>query len=188
MAYNSVLGPLISMATFVGSMGNVPLAAVLWGSGFAFAGVIAFIYADLIVPQLIRIYRKIWGKKIGNRLTVILFVSMASTGVIVYYIFAVSGLVPDPEVVEVGEGFTLLGYQPVTILNVVFLAVALAFTGLLVRGRKGAPGDRVVDDPVTGAELTVKDAPYCTVHDESIYYFESEDSRAEFRESPDRYL
>lgn len=56
-----------------------------------------------------------------------------------------------------------------------------------MRGRKGAPGDRVVEDPVTGTELTVKNADYCTVYEESIYYFESEDSRAEFRGSPEEY-
>ena len=188
VAYNSVLGPLISMATFVGSIGNIPLAAVLWGSGFAFAGVIAFIYADLIVPQLIRIYRKIWGKKIGNRLTVILFVSMATTGIIVYYLFVVSGLVPDPEIAEVGEGITVMGVEPVTILNIVFLLIAVGFIGLLVRGRKEAPGDREVVDPVTGTKITVKHADYCTVYDESIYYFESDDSRTEFLQSPERYL
>ena len=187
IVYNSVLGPLISMATFVGSIGNVPLAAVLWGSGFAFAGVIAFIYADLIVPQLIRIYRKIWGKKIGTRITIILFVSMATTGIIIYYLFAVLGLIPDLDIAETGAGVTIFGFEPVTILNLVFLLIALGFVGLLVRGRKGAPGDRVVEDPVTGTELTVKNADYCTVYEESIYYFESEDSRAEFRGSPEEY-
>ncbi|MWV39977.1 YHS domain-containing protein [Natrialba sp. INN-245] len=187
IVYNSVLGPLISMATFVGSIGNVPLAAVLWGSGFAFAGVIAFIYADLIVPQLIRIYRKIWGKKIGTRITIILFVSMATTGIIIYYLFAVLGLIPDLDIAETGAGVTIFGFEPVTILNLVFLLIALGFVVLLVRGRKGTPGDRVVEDPVTGTELTVKNADYCTVYEESIYYFESEDSRAEFRESPKEY-
>lgn len=188
IVYNSVLGPLISMATFVGSMGNVPLAAVLWGSGFTFAGVMAFIYADLIVPQLIRIYRKIWGKKIGNRLTVILFVSMALTGIIVYYIFSFFGLVPDFDLAEPGVGVTIFGVEPATILNIVFLLVALVFVVLLVQGRKGAQGDRVVEDPVTGGEITVKHADYCTVHDESIYYFENDESRSEFLQSPERYL
>lgn len=188
VVYNSVLGPLISLATFVGSIGNVPLAAVLWSSGFAFAGVIAFIYADLIVPQLILIYRKIFGKKIGNRLTAILFVSMATTGVIVYYLFAVLGLVPDAEVTTQREAFTVFGVTPTTVLNVLFLLVGVVFVALLVRGRRGAPGDRTVEDPVKGTEITVKDADYCTVYDESIYYFESEESRTEFKESPEAYL
>lgn len=188
IAYNSVLGPLISMTTFVGSIGNVPLAAVLWGSGFAFAGVIAFVYADLIVPQLILIYRKIFGKKIGNRLTVILFVSMASTGFIVYYLFSFLGLVPEGAGVSDGDAFTVFGVTPTAILNLLFILVAAVFAGLLVRGRKDAPGDRTVEDPVTGAELTVKKADFCTVHDESIYYFESNESRERFNESPDEYL
>ncbi|MDG5819552.1 permease [Natronococcus sp. A-GB7] len=188
VAYNSVLGPLISVATFVGSMGNVPLAAVLWESGFAFAGVIAFLYADLIVPQLIRIYRKIWGKKIGTRISIILFVSMATTGFIVYYLFAAVGLIPDTALEPTGEGVTILGFEPITILNVLFLMIGVGFIALLIRGRKGAPGDRAVEDPVTGTDITVKKADYCTVHDESIYYFESDDSRAQFRESPESYL
>ena len=188
VAYNSVLGPLISVATFVGSMGNVPLAAVLWGSGFAFAGVIAFLYADLIVPQLIRIYRKIWGKKIGTRISIILFVSMATTGFIVYYLFAALGLIPDATLESTGEGVTILGLEPVTILNVVFLLIGAGFLALLVRGRKDAPGDRVVEDPVTGTDITVKNADYCTVYDESIYYFGSDDSRERFKKSPESYL
>ncbi|SIS03802.1 permease [Natronorubrum thiooxidans] len=188
IAYNSVLGPLISLATFVGSIGNVPLAAVLWSSGFAFAGVIAFLYADLIVPQLIRIYRKIFGKKIGTRLSIILFVSMAMTGFIVYYLFTAVGLVPDPTVTDARDGITIFGFEPVTILNGLFLLIAVGFGVLLVRGRKGAPGDQTVHDPVTGAELTVKDTDFCTVYDESIYYFESEHSRKQFRNSPEAYL
>ncbi len=188
VAYNSVLGPLISVATFVGSMGNVPLAAVLWGSGFAFAGVIAFLYADLIVPQLIRIYRKIWGKKIGTRISIILFVSMATTGFIVYYLFAAVGLIPEVALEPTGEGVTILGVEPVTILNVLFLLIGAGFLTLLMRGRKGTPGDRIVEDPVTGADVTVKNADYCTVHDESIYYFESEESRTQFKQAPESYL
>ncbi|MCX2819824.1 permease [Haladaptatus sp. F3-133] len=186
--YNSILGPLISVATFVASIGNVPLAAVLWNSGFAFAGVVAFIYADLIVPQLILIYRKIFGEKIGTRLTLILFVSMATTGVIVYYLFAFLGLVPDAAVTSEGEPFTLFGLTPTTILNLVFLLIGLVFLVLLVTGRRGAPGDRVVQDPVTEADITVKNADYCTVYDESIYYFETEESREKFKSSPEEYI
>jgi uncharacterized membrane protein YraQ (UPF0718 family) len=188
IAYNSVLGPLISMATFVGSIGNVPLAAVLWGSGFAFAGVIAFVYADLIVPQLILIYRKIFGSKIGNRLTVILFVSMASTGFIVYYLFSFLGLIPEAGAVSEGDTFTVFGVTPTAIMNVLFLLVAAVFAGILVRGRKNAPGDRTVEDPVTGAEMTVKNVDFCTVHDDSIYYFESDESRQKFNDAPYEYL
>jgi len=54
--------------------------------------------------------------------------------------------------------------------------------------QKSASGDRVVEDPVIGTNITVKNAEYCTVHDESIYYFENKDSRTQFQESPEAYL
>lgn len=188
VAYNSVLGPIICMLTFVGSIGNVPLGAVLWGSGFAFAGVIAFIYADLIVPQLIQIYRKIFGKKIGTRLSAILFVSMATTGLIVFYLFDLLGLVPTAADFSAGSGAEVAGISPMVILNIVFLAVALAFGYLLVKGKRKAPEERVVEDPVTGAQMAAKDAPYCTEYDGTLYYFESEESRDRFRQSRDDFL
>ena len=186
--YSSAVGPLVSLVAFVGSMGNIPLAAVLWGSGFLFAGVIAYIYADLIVPQLIHIYRQIFGTQIGNRLTFILYISMATAGFLVYYLFAAFDLIPDVTVADPGAGMEVFGIDPILIMNLLFILIGLVFVALVVRGRKGAAGDRGVEDPVTGAELTVKHADYCTVYDESIYYFESKDSRSTFLQSPERYL
>jgi len=188
VVYSSAVGPLVSLVAFVGSMGNIPLAAVLWGSGFLFAGVIAYIYADLIVPQLILIYRQIFGTNIGNRLTVILYASMATAGFLVYYLFAMLGLIPDVDVADPGAGMELFGVDLILVMNVLFMLIALGFVALVIRGRQGAPGDQVVNDPVTGDEITVKDAEYCTVYDESIYYFESENSRAEFWDEPEAYL
>ncbi len=188
VGYNSLLGPIICSLTFVGSIGNVPLAAVLWGSGFAFAGVIAFIYADLIVPQLIRIYRKIFGKMIGTRLTVILYVSMAAAGLIVFYLFDAVGLVPAVGEAAAREGVTLFGVSPRTILNAVFLAVAAGFGFVLYRGKRKSPEDRIVEDPVTGTEMAVGEADYCTVYEETIYYFESDESRQQFRRDREDFL
>jgi len=186
--YSSAVGPLVSLVAFVGSMGNIPLAAVLWGSGFLFAGVIAYIYADLIVPQLILIYRQIFGTTIGNRLTLILYISMATAGFVVYYLFDALNLIPDIAVADPGAGLTVFGVDPIMIMNVLFVLIGLGFVWLVIRGRKQTPGDRTVKDPVTGAALIVKDADYCTVYDESIYYFESDESRQQFRESPESHL
>ncbi|MFA9517965.1 hypothetical protein ACERIT_12230 [Halopenitus sp. H-Gu1] len=136
----------------------------------------------------IRIYRKIFGTTIGTRISVILFVSMAATGFFIYYLFNALGLFPTHVAAEQNGGVQIFGVKPVTILNVVFLGIGVVFVVLLVRGRKGAPGDRVVNDPVTGAELVVKDAECCTVHDESIYYFDSEESRTQFKNDPSTYL
>ena len=186
--YSSAVGPLVSLVAFVGSMGNIPLAAVLWGSGFLFAGVIAYIYADLIVPQLILLYRQIFGTTIGNRLTIILYLSMATAGFIVYHLFAALDLIPDAAVADPGAGLAVAGVDVVVVMNALFLLIAVGFVWLVVRGRRDAPGDRTVNDPVTGGELTVKSADYCTVYDESIYYFESDESREQFKQSPESYL
>jgi uncharacterized membrane protein YraQ (UPF0718 family) len=186
--YNSLLGPIICSLTFVGSVGNVPLAAVLWESGFVFAGVIAFIYADLIVPQLIRIYRKIFGKMIGTRLSIILYVSMAAAGFVVFYLFDAIGLVPAIHETVAREGTTVFGVSPQTILNVVFLGVAAVFGLVLYKGKRKSPEDRIVEDPVTGTEMPVGEADYCTVYEETIYYFESDESREQFRREHEDFL
>ena len=109
---------------------------------------------------------------------------MAITGFIIYYLFKVINLVPQHVAADPTGGVQIFGFEPVTILTIVFILIGAVFIALLVRGRKGALDDRVVEDPVTGAELTVKDADYCTVYDESIYYFESEESRGTTPRSP----
>ncbi|HTX22773.1 MAG TPA: permease [Candidatus Aquilonibacter sp.] len=91
---NAVVGPLIGALSFTCSCGNIPLASVLWSGGISFGGVISFIYADLIIIPLIFIYRKYYGGKAALYLTAILFVSMASAGIIVDLIFSALGLIP----------------------------------------------------------------------------------------------
>jgi uncharacterized membrane protein YraQ (UPF0718 family) len=80
---NAVVGPLIGVASFACSCGNIPLASVLWSGGISFGGVISFIYADLIIIPLILIYRKYYGAKAALYITGVLFVSMVSAGIIV---------------------------------------------------------------------------------------------------------
>lgn len=92
---NSIVGPLIAVASFVCSIGNIPLASLLWSDGISFGGVISFIYADLIIIPLIFIYRKYYGTKATLYITVILFVSMVSAGIIVDLLFGALGLIPN---------------------------------------------------------------------------------------------
>jgi uncharacterized membrane protein YraQ (UPF0718 family) len=92
---NAVVGPLIAVASFVCSIGNIPLASLLWSSGISFGGVISFIYADLIIIPLILIYRKYYGAKAALYITAVLFVSMVSAGIIVDLLFAGLGLIPN---------------------------------------------------------------------------------------------
>jgi hypothetical protein len=91
---NAIVGPLIAVASFVCSVGNIPLASLLWSSGISFGGVISFIYADLIIIPLILIYRKYYGTKAALYITAILFVSMVIAGIIVDLLFGLLGLIP----------------------------------------------------------------------------------------------
>jgi uncharacterized protein len=91
---NAVVGPLIAVASFVCSIGNIPLASLLWSGGISFGGVISFIYADLIIIPLILIYSKYYGTKAAIYITGILFVSMVSAGIIVDLFFTTLRLIP----------------------------------------------------------------------------------------------
>jgi uncharacterized membrane protein YraQ (UPF0718 family) len=92
---NSIIGPLIAVASFVCSIGNIPLASVLWSGGISFGGVISFIYADLIIIPLILIYRKYYGAKAALYITTVLFISMVGAGIIVDLLFGALGLIPN---------------------------------------------------------------------------------------------
>jgi uncharacterized membrane protein YraQ (UPF0718 family) len=92
---NAILGPIIAIASFVCSIGNIPLASILWSSGISFGGVISFIYADLIVIPLIFIYGKYYGLKAASYIVTVLFVSMAVSGIIVDLIFSALHLIPS---------------------------------------------------------------------------------------------
>jgi uncharacterized membrane protein YraQ (UPF0718 family) len=91
---NAVVGPLIATASFVCSIGNLPLASLLWSSGISFGGVISFIYADLIIIPLILIYRKYYGTKAALYITANFFISMVGAGIIVDLLFNAIGFIP----------------------------------------------------------------------------------------------
>jgi len=92
---NVLVGPLIAILSFVCSVGNVPLAAVLWSGGISFAGVIAFIFADLIVLTIVAAYRKFYGTKFALRITALMFVTMVIAALIVDLVFGLAGLIPE---------------------------------------------------------------------------------------------
>ncbi|HEY6398857.1 MAG TPA: permease [Solirubrobacteraceae bacterium] len=91
---NVILGPIVAMLSFVCSVGNIPLAAVLWSGGISFAGVLAFIFADLIVLPIIAIYRKYYGIRFALRITALMFVVMVLAALIVDGLFSGLGLIP----------------------------------------------------------------------------------------------
>ncbi|HEY2552156.1 MAG TPA: permease [Streptosporangiaceae bacterium] len=126
--WGPIIGPVISVLSFVCSIGNVPLAAVLWNGGISFGGVISFIFADLIIIPILIIYRKYYGTRIMLVLTGIFFCTMVAAGYIVEFLFGGLGLIPAERNAKVGESAIHWNYT--TVLNIIFLLLAAA---LLVR-------------------------------------------------------
>ena len=120
--WGPVVGPVVAMLSFVCSIGNVPLAAVLWNGGISFGGVISFIFADLIVLPILNIYRKYYAGRMTLFLLVSSYVAMALAGLIVELLFLAAGLVPSERQAIVLEPHVTLNYT--TVLNIVFLVLA----------------------------------------------------------------
>ena len=120
--WGPLVGPLISVFSFVCSIGNVPLAAVLWNGGLSFGGVLAFIFADLIILPILNIYRKYYGRRMAAFLGVTFYVAMAGAAYFVEALFGVLGLIPAGRHALVVEASVQLDYT--TVLNVIFLVLA----------------------------------------------------------------
>ncbi len=125
---NAIVGPIVAVASFVCSVGNIPLASLLWASGCGFGGVIAFIYGDLIVLPLIAAYGKYYGGKAAAYITGVLFVSMVGAGIIVDLLFAAFGLIPPSANAEPAMAHASFEWNYTTWLNV----VAIITGGILV--------------------------------------------------------
>ena len=91
---NVIVGPIIAVLSFVCSVGNVPLAAVLWSGGISFAGVMAFIFADLIVIPIVLAYRKYYGLSFALRITALMLLTMILAALIVDGLFSAADLIP----------------------------------------------------------------------------------------------
>jgi uncharacterized protein len=126
--WGPIVGPVISLLSFVCSIGNVPLAGVLWNGGISFGGVVAFIFADLIIIPILVIYRKYYGTRMMLVLLGIFYATMVIAGYIVEFLFGGLGLIPAERAAHVGDQGIQWNYT--TVLNIIFLLVAAA---LLVR-------------------------------------------------------
>jgi uncharacterized membrane protein YraQ (UPF0718 family) len=120
--WGPLVGPLVAVLSFVCSVGNIPLAAVLWNGGISFGGVIAFIYADLIVLPIIDIYRKYYGWKVTALIIAVFYVAMAGAALIVEFLFQGLGLIPQHRAAQIVE--TSITFDYTTVLNIIFLALA----------------------------------------------------------------
>jgi uncharacterized membrane protein YraQ (UPF0718 family) len=121
--WGPIIGPFISMISFVCSVGNVPLAAVLWNGGISFGGVIAFIFADLIIVPILNIYRKYYGGRMSLYLLAVSYAAMALAGFLIGELFRVTGLVPAHRTVQILQSHPELNYT--TVLDIAFLALAV---------------------------------------------------------------
>jgi uncharacterized membrane protein YraQ (UPF0718 family) len=121
--WGPIIGPLVAIFSFVCSVGNIPLAAVLWNGGISFGGVIAFIYADLIVLPILDIYRKYYSWKVAGLIAVVFYVAMAAAALMIELIFQLLGLIPSQRSAQIVEASISLNYT--TVLNVIFLLIAL---------------------------------------------------------------
>jgi uncharacterized membrane protein YraQ (UPF0718 family) len=119
--WGPLIGPVISMLSFVCSIGNVPLAAVLWGSGISFGGVISFIFADLLIPPILNIYRKYYGGRVALYLAVVSYLAMALAGFLISLAFKVLGWVPTRHPFDFAQAVPTWNYT--TVLNLLFLVL-----------------------------------------------------------------
>ena len=129
--WGPIVGPLVAVLSFVCSVGNIPLAAVLWNGGISFGGVIAFIYADLIVFPIINIYRKYYGWKVTALIVAVFYIAMALAALIVEFLFSLLRLIPQHRSAQIVETTISLNYT--TMLNVLFLAIAAFLLGRFFR-------------------------------------------------------
>ncbi|MBY8828023.1 permease [Hephaestia mangrovi] len=131
---NALIGPIVAMLTFVCSVGNIPLAAVLWGGGASFGGVIAFIYGDLIVLPLLDVYRRYFGWKMAAYIGLVLFASMAGAAIVIDLAFTAIGIVPH-HATDIRAMLTSFSIDYTFWLNLIFGLLGLA---LFIVSRRSA--------------------------------------------------
>ncbi len=161
---NVIVGPIVAVLSFVCSVGNIPLAAVLWSGGIGFGGVIAFVFADLIVLPIALAYRKYYGSRYAVRILALMFVTIVIAALIVDGLFAAAGLIPATRPTR-AEVFGAVTIDYTLVLNAL---ATIAFATLLgLTRRRGAI------DPVCGMRIDRASAIE-RVTDERSYWFCSE--------------
>lgn len=143
--WGPIIGPLVAIVSFVCSIGNVPLAAVLWNGGISFGGVLAFIFADLIVLPILDIYRKYYGWKMAGFLLASFYATMVAAGLTVEFLFDGLGLIPTERNAKVVEASVTWNYT--TFLNIIFLAFGALLVSRYFRRGGGLAMLRMMDEP-----------------------------------------
>ena len=162
MIENVIVGPIIAVISFVCSVGNVPLAAVLWSGGISFAGVLAFLFADLIVIPILLIYRKYYGTRFTVRITALMFVTMVIAALIVDGIFSALGLIPTGPRPTRADIFSSIQVNYKLALNLLGFATFAALFWLTAR--------RGATDPVCGMKVDRAKALTLEVSGKRFYF------------------
>jgi YHS domain-containing protein/uncharacterized membrane protein YraQ (UPF0718 family) len=193
--WSPLIGPVISMLSFVCSVGNVPLAVVLWNGGISFGGVISFIFADLLILPILNIYRKYYGGRMTLYLLGVSYFAMALAGFLVGGAFQLLGLAPTNHHVTVFETQPTWNYT--TFLDIAFLVLmaVLAWrfitTGgpemLRAHSHRPEPEASLVQDPVCGMSVDPATATEKVEYMGTTHYFCSAGCRSTFEKDPARY-
>jgi uncharacterized protein len=179
IAENVLVGPIVAALAFVCSIGNIPLAAVLWSGGISFGGVIAFIYADLIIIPIVNAYRKYYGGRFATLLVALMFATMVAAALVVDGIFSLLGLVPDhrPSIESIAERPIAWNYT--SVLDIIFAAVFVGLMALTLR--------RGTKDPVCGMTVDRHAGKPASEHAGRTYYFCGEHCKHTFELNPEAY-
>jgi uncharacterized protein len=176
---NVVMGAVIAILSFVCSVGNVPLAAILWAGGISFAGVIAFIYADLITLPIILVYRKYYGTRFALKLTALMFVTILIAALLVDAAFSAAGLIPEtrPSIESITDRGIQFNYTAV--LNILFTIAGAALVWLTIR--------RGAKDPVCRMRVDRYATSHRASFDGRTYHFCTASCKEEFESKPHHY-
>ncbi|HEY2599513.1 MAG TPA: permease [Candidatus Dormibacteraeota bacterium] len=194
--WGPLIGPVIAMLTFVCSVGNVPLAVVLWNGGISFGGVISFIFGDLIILPILNIYRKYYGGRMALYLLAVSYVAMALAGFLIGGAFQLLGWVPSNHHVALLDTAPSWNYTSVLDIAFLLLIAVLAWrfftTGGpdMLRAMSHPPADLPTSaiDPVCGMAVDRSTAKEKMSHQDTTYYFCSPGCRQSFAADPARYL
>jgi len=144
--WGPLVGPAVAIVSFVCSIGNVPLAAVLWNGGISFGGVLAFIFADLIILPILDIYRRYYGWRMAGFLLATFYAAMVAAGLAVEFLF--QGLGIDPPARNAKVVMASVSWNYTTYLNIVFLLLATTLVWRYFRKGGGWAMLKVMNEPV----------------------------------------
>ena len=194
--WSPLVGPVIAMLSFVCSVGNVPLAVVLWNGGISFGGVISFIFADLIILPILNISRKYYGGRMSLYLLGVSYAAMALAGLAIGAVFQLLGLAPTNHHITVFESTPSWNYTSFLDIAFLLLMALLAWrfitTGgiemLRAHGQHHEEGATQAVDPVCGMSVDIATAELKSTHDGTTYYFCSAGCKKSFDANPAKYV